>query len=142
MKRTSLIFILILTSNLFALENYIGFTPKEIIEELGSPSYVLSQRGDREEEDDVLFFYDNRVYVYFNQNRVWQIRVDEKFTGSVLQLKIGDDKSVILEILGEPLEKKENSFIYRRPDRGYPLILRVYFSGDKLNDIYVYRGDY
>jgi hypothetical protein len=142
MKKIFLIFILALTSSLFALENYIGFTPKEIIDELGAPSYVLSQRGERTEEDDVLFFYDDRVYVYFNQNRVWQIRVDQSYTGSILNLNLGDDKSVVLELLGEPLDEKDNSLIYRRPDKGYPMILRIYFSGDKLNDIYFYRGDY
>ncbi len=142
MKKTLLILILVHTNSLFALENYIGYTPKEIIEDLGAPSYVLSQRGERTEEDDVLFFYDNRVYVYFNQNRVWQIRVDQNFTGSILQLKLGDDKSTVIELLGEPLDENDNSLIYRRPDKGYPLILRLYFSGDKLNDIYFYRGDY
>jgi len=116
--------------------------PVEVIKEFGSPNYVFTQRGERAEEDDVIFFYDNRVYLYFNQNRVWQIRADSKYEGSILKLKLGDDKSVVNELLGEPHEIKDNSYIYRRPDRGFPLILRLYFLGDKLNDIYLYRGDY
>lgn len=142
MKKSFILILFILTNTLFALDNYIGFTPKELINELGAPAWVLPQRGDRAQEDDVMFFYNERIYIYFNQNRVWQMRVDESYTGTVLKLKLGDDISVVREILGEPLEERENSFIYRRPDQGYPVILRLYFSGEKLNDIYMYRGDY
>lgn len=142
MKKILLLLALIQTGDLFSIDNYIGYTPKEIVTELNAPDYVLSQRGDRPEEDDVIFFYNNRLYIYFNENRVWQMRVDEQFSASVLNVKIGDKRSVVKEILGEPLEERENSYIYRRPDKGYPVILRVYFSGDIVNDIYLYRGDY
>lgn len=142
MKKTFIILIFVITQSLFSLDNYVGFTPIEIVEMLGAPSNLLSQRGERAEEDDVLFFYDSRVYIYFNQSRVWQMRVDELYEGSILNIKIGDEKDVVLEEFGEPIEEKDNSYIYRIPDNGYPLILRIYFDNDKVNDIYLFRGDY
>lgn len=142
MKKTLIILLLLITSNLFCVDKYLGLTPKEIIQEIGSPKYVLAERGNRSQEDDVVFFYENRIYVYFNQSRVWQLRVDDKYSSDILGLHMGDTKEKIVEVLGSPIEELEDSFLYIRPDRGYPVTLRVYFLENKLDDIYIYRGDY
>lgn len=142
MKKILLILLTITTFSVFSLDQYIGFTPTEVIETFGAPEYIYTERGAREEEDDIIFFYNNRVYVYFNQNRVWQLRVDVNFKLDVLNIKIGDSKTRVKEVLGDSYKEYDNSTLFRRPDAGYPLYLRVYYVNDKVNDIYLFRGDY
>ncbi len=127
---------------LFSYEEKLGFTPTELINTLGAPQNVYTIRGGSPEEDDVLFFYKNSIYAYFNQNRVWQIRLDKNSSETFLGFGSGATEDEIVEILGEPEKIVENSYFYRRPDRGYPVILRLYFENNKLSDLYIYRGDY
>lgn len=142
MKKILMGLILLLSPTLFSLENLIGYTPDRVIETLGAPDYVQVIRGEEEKEDDVLFYYNNSVYIYFNGNRVWQMRVDKNYSDIILRLKLGNSRTYVRSLLGEPLDEKDSSYIYRMPDQGYPLILRLYFTEDRVDDIYLYRGDY
>lgn len=138
-----LLLILFLTSfSVFTLDQYIGLTPAEVLDTFGPPDYLYSERGQREEEDDIVFFYNTRLYIYFNQNRVWQLRVDKEYSMDVLDIKIGDSLKVVKDFLGEPYKEYEDSSVYRRPDAGYPLFLRIYYIDNMVNDIYLFRGDY
>lgn len=142
MKKIILTFFILSVINIYSYEELIGSTPGELIEKIGAPEHVYAERGKTYSEDDVVLFYKNRLYVYFNKNRAWQVRADEKFTDKFLELKIGLTLDETKQLLGEPMEILGNSLIYKRPDRGYPVFLRLYFKGEKLDDIYVYRGDY
>lgn len=142
MKRVILVLLITVKTVIFSLDEYIGFTPTEVIDVFGAPDYMYTERGDREEADDIVYYYNNRLYIYFNQNRVWQVRADGKFELDVLNVRMGDNRSTVIEILGEAYKTYEDSILYRRPDKGYPLFLRIYFSQDKVNDIYLFRGDY
>lgn len=137
------IFIL-LSLNIHALngDDYIGLTPEKLISNIGAPAQVLAQRGDVKVEDDVVFFYDNRTYFYFNQSRLWQVRFDNKYNGEILDIKIGSTREEIIEKLGEPIKEDSLSIIFKRPDKGYPVFLRIFLNQNKAEDIYFYRGDY
>lgn len=142
MKKILFILLISLSVTIYSLDEYIGYTPAEIIATFGAPDYIYSDRGAREEEDDIIMFYENRLYIYLNQNRVWQLRVDENFKDSVLKVNIGDKRDTVLEILGEPYKTYDDSTVYQRPDAGFPIFLRIYYNLDKVNDIYLFRGDY
>ncbi|MBN2617524.1 MAG: hypothetical protein JXR64_04355 [Spirochaetales bacterium] len=142
MKKYCLVIFSLLGVSIFSFDNYIGFTPKEIVNQFGSPDFVYTLRGSRPEEDDVVFFYDSRLYIYFNQNRVWQLRVDEQTPFEINGIKMGDSKEKVSSILGEIYEEKEDSLVFKRPDAGYPVYIKLFFSGAGVNDIYMYRGDY
>lgn len=142
MKKIILSIIILTAVNIYAYENLIGSTPEQLIEKLGAPEHVFVERGKSDTEDDVVLFYKSRLYVYFNQNRAWQVRADERFSDKFLDISIGTTTEEVKKVLGEPADVVEGSLIYKRPDRGYPVFLRLYFKNDKLEDIYVYRGDY
>lgn len=142
MKKILLILLITISSYIYSFEKLIGSTPGQLVESFGSPDFVFVERGKSTPEDDVVFFYNSRLYVYFNQNRAWQVRLDEKFKDKVIDIKIGDDIESIISVLGAPKDTIQNSIIYHRPDRGYPVFMRLYFKNEKLDDIYFYRGDY
>lgn len=127
---------------IFSLDQYIGLTPNEVVAEFGAPDYVYSERGESQDQDDVIFFFDNRIYVYFNQNRAWQLRVDSKYENDILGVKLGDNIDNVKSILGEPYKIYEDSLLYKRPDAGYPVYVRIYYENSKVNDLYIFRGDY
>ncbi len=124
------------------LENILGSTPEGIIDTLGSPKFFIPIRGEEESDDDVLLFYENNLYVYMNESRVWQVRVDRSYLGFFVGLEIGLTREGVIEILGTPFKDEIEYLIYKRPDRGYPVFLRTYFVDNKVDDIYIYRGDY
>lgn len=134
----------IFSFSLFAVnaEQFIGMTPEKLISKVGAPDQVLVDRGGVQVEDDVVFFYNNRTYFYFNQSRLWQVRYDKKFGGDIINFKIGSTKEEIIESLGEPLKEDTFSITYKRPDKGYPVFLRIFLKDNKAEDIYFYRGDY
>lgn len=157
MKKIVLLFIILFSNNLYSseslttspmelevidYEDLLGSTPHTLITSLGSPDYIYSERGNDLKDDDVVFFYNKRLYIYFNNNRAWQVRLDREFTEKVADISIGDDLDTVLNTLGDPIETIENSIIYTRPDQGYPVFMRLYFKNKKLDDIYFYRGDY
>lgn len=142
MKKIIFTITILVAVNIYGYENLIGSTPEQLIEVLGAPEHVFVERGKSDSEDDVVLFYNSRLYIYFNQNRAWQVRADEKFKDKFLDISIGATLEEVKKILGEPAEVVGGSLIYKRPDRGYPVFLRLYFKSEKLEDIYVYRGDY
>lgn len=144
MKLYWTLILVIISFNLFSLswDDYIGMTPKSLIESIGSPDQVLTERGGHKKEDDVVFFYPDRSYYYFNLNRIWQVRFDKKYEGDILGFKIGETRESIVELLGEPIKEDVYSIIYKRPDKGYPVFIRIFLVDNKAEDVYFYRGDY
>jgi hypothetical protein len=121
----------------------------------GFPDAVFAVRGDAPWQDDVVFRYSQGYSFFWYKDRVWQIRFDANYKGSVLGLIKGDPKSKALSLLGKPLFQTEDSLVFEMPDRGYPVRLRVVFAarGDpkpdvpepddaKASDFYLYRADF
>ena len=142
MKNAFIILMTLVSTTIFSLDEYIGLTPSEVVENFGAPDVVYSERGLEEHEDDVIFFYNNRVYAYFNNNRVWQLRVDSLYESLLEGIGIGSSSSAVKDALGEAYKVYEDSAVYRRPDAGFPIYLRVYYLNDKVSDLYLFRGDF
>jgi hypothetical protein len=130
-------------------EDLIGLSPKEIIKIMGSPDSIYPFRGQSQWQDDVIFYYESNIYLFFYDNHVWQIRCDQRFKEKILGIAAGMKKSKVKEILGKPFYAGENDDIYLNPakitrlEKGFPVRLRlIYDQDDKVCDIYVYRGDY
>ena len=120
----------------------IGMKPREALAVLGPPNEIYPYRGREDWQDNVIFFYSNRLYLFWYNNRVWQIRLDGEYSCSAFGFTMGDAKEKILNIMGEPFAQDDRSFIYFLPDKGYPLKMRLFFQDEKLNDFYLYRGDF
>ena len=120
----------------------LGKTPGEVMDILGPPEELYAHRGDEIWQDNVVFFYSRRLYLFWFGNRVWQIRLDREFGGTFLTCSMGDSREKVIRILGDPFSEDERSLIYKLPDRGYPVSLRLFFKDVGLDDLYLYRGDF
>ncbi len=130
-------------------ENLMGMLPSGVLEIAGAPEAVYPMRGESQWQDDVIFYYPTNLYLFFYDNRVWQVRADHRFKGEILGLSPGMEKSRIRELLGKPYHEEENEEIYLNPagmtrlQKGFPVRLRLIFGENgELYDIYLYRGDY
>ncbi len=119
----------------------VGLTPAEALERLGAPAEVSAVRGEEAWQDDVVFFYPQHLYLFWYQNRVWQVRLDALYQGGFLGLAMGASRSAVRQALGAPMKELEDSVVYQLEERGYPVRLRLYFEEERLVDLYCYRGD-
>jgi len=124
-------------------QKLLGIKVKELVTLFGSPDEVLSHRGLKPEEDNVVFFYQNyRCYFFLYGSRVWAIRLDHKSSISLLGLKMAMLKQDVLASLKLPYQEVDNSLVFVLPEEVFPLRLRLYFENELLKDAYLYRGDF
>ncbi len=138
-----------LSANLFSesdthvpVDTYIGMVPEQVWEVFGPPSHIFSYRGDSAEEDDVVFYRDG-LYLYWFQNRVWQVRADINCKEAVAAVHIGDTLDSIIRKYPAVLLHTEETVLLEINRDVFPLRLRLEIGNDKkVQDIYLYRGDY
>ena len=127
----------------------LGMHPADIFETLGPPDEIYPLRGENNWQDDVVFYYNNNLYLFIFKNRVWQIRADYRYQDKILGIKPGLTQEETIEILGRPFSAKEGEYIFLNPasltrlETGFPLRMRILYDTEKrISDIYLYRGDY
>lgn len=130
-------------------EKLLGLSPSDIFQILGPPESVYPMRGKLEWQDDVIFYYSTNLYLFFYDNRVWQVRGDYRFEGNILGITPGMEKLKTRELLGKPVSEEEGEDIYLNPakmtrlEKGFPVRMRLIFDQDsRVSDMYLYRGDY
>ena len=126
---------------LLDLPALIGLTLVEAHQGLGVPAEVYTLRGRTAEQDDVVFYYANHLYLFWFENRVWQVRADRRFSGKVFDLSMGAARERVIEALGRPVLEYPDSLVFHIEDRGYPIQARLYFDEEGLADVYCFRGD-
>jgi len=119
----------------------LGMTLQETYAVLGIPKKVFPIRGEEAWQDDVVFDYDG-LYVYWFENRVWQVSIDAGYDESVYGLVIGSSMDGVVTELGNPFHIGGSELIYLLRDRGYPVRVRLCFSEKRLTDVYIYRADF
>ena len=124
------------------LAGIIGMDLDTAFRKLGPPAEVFAVRGEQAWQDDVVFYYERSFYLFWYQNRVWQVRLDQRYPGEFFALKMGLAKEEVAARIGKPLKDLQDSFLYNLEDRGYPLRLRIFFEQGLLSDLYCYRGDF
>jgi hypothetical protein len=124
------------------LQEMLRMVPLEVIHHIGVPSEVYPLRGETPEEDLVVFYYDDYLYVFFYENRAIQFRIDHRSERTFLGLKMGMDVTEIILLLGNPMKTLNGSLVYSLRDQGFPVRLRLFIEDDRLKDLYLYRGDY
>jgi len=123
------------------LPELVGLNLAEALERLGAPAEVSAVRGEEAWQDDVVFFYPQHLYLFWYQNRVWQVRLDARYEGRFRGLAIGASRAEVVEALGAPMKELPDSLVYQLEERGYPVRLRLYFEEERLVDLYCYRAD-
>jgi len=120
----------------------IGLTLNEAFSKFGNPAEVFPIRGESEETDNVVFYYNSHLYLFWYKNRVWQIRADNRFEGKLCGISPQMTFKKVKEILGRPFASDEGSYVFLYTEADYTVKIRVFISDQKVEDIYVYRGDY
>lgn len=120
----------------------IGMDPAEAFRRLAAPDRILSLRDETPEGDDVVFFYRDSCYLFWADQRVWQVRFDENSRFSWRKIGPGSGREDIRRILGEPYARAEDWDIFLIPDQPWPLRLRIFYRRGAAIDFYLYRGDY
>jgi hypothetical protein len=125
------------------LTSWLGMTISEVHQLLGSPEGLFPYRGRSEDEDNVIFYYPDHFYIFWFQDRVWQVRVDDRWIGSLDGVKMGMSLTEVLALWGKPINDRDPQPTWTLPDRGYPVRIRLYFDElDRLFDLYIYRSDW
>lgn len=120
----------------------IGMDPPQVFAALGAPGEIFSWRGAVPAEDDVVFFYPDFRYVFWFQSRVWQVRFDHRYVGTVLGYSPGMSRWEAMAA-GQGRLQEAGGSLYLTLDGGrYPLRVRLVLSDDRVTDIYLYRSDW
>lgn len=125
-----------------SLASLLGMTLKEAADAFGPPEQVFPVRGAQPWEDDVAFYYRDHSYLFWFRDRVWEVRVDRRFAGMAIGVRMGETRATVEEALGRPFHVGSDSEIFILPNRGYPVRARLFFTAGRLSDLYVYRGDF
>lgn len=147
MKRVLFLpFLLVFTSPLWAQSQavnsderlaLVGIRLTELIERFGTPSAVLTARGNELWQDDVVFQYAHGDF-YIYRDRVWQVRL-----ASACGISNGDRKAVASLVLGEGAEDRGDHLLLPVNGKDWPLMLRVNLnSTGQVSAIYIYRPDF
>ncbi len=120
----------------------IGMDPSSALQAFGPPREIFPFRGAEEGEDNVVFFYDDYLYIFWFRSRVWQVRFDRRFDGEVLGLRLGMTREQVERASTRVLISEGDSLYVDVAGAGYPVRVRLVFDSDALSDIYVYRSDY
>jgi hypothetical protein len=99
-------------------------------------------RGGSDAEDDVVFFDGQSLYLFWFQNRVWQVRFDRRFDRRVLGLAMGMCRAEVEAACAAPLAGAGDSLYFDVSGCPCPVRVRLVFDADGLADLYVYRSDW
>ncbi|WP_319561531.1 hypothetical protein [Marispirochaeta sp.] len=146
LKFTVLFFLfstLLLIAETVEYSSWIGMGPAEAYEAFGPPSHIYVHRGESPEEDTVVFYREG-LYLFWFENRVWQVRADRTSSAVLGGIRIGDTADRVTALLGKALHSGIDGSQYYEIHRGaYPLRLRVLYGPDStVDDLYLYRGDF
>jgi hypothetical protein len=110
---------------------------------LGAPQQMFTWRGTDAQRDNVVFYYSGSLYLFWYRDRVWQVRFDRRYTGSVLGLTMGMYRDLALStIAGRPTVVNGSSLYVDIEPSPFPLRARLVFENDFLTDLYLYRSDF
>ncbi len=120
----------------------VGMDLKTATDSFGLPQSMFSFRGSAADRDDVVFYYSNHVYLFWFHDRVWQVRYDMRFSGSVFGVTLGTPREQIQADFSRPLLPLDDSLYFDVDTAGYPVRVRLVFAYGCLSDVYVYRSDF
>lgn len=120
----------------------VGQMLPRVLENRGVPLRMFPLRGEESWMDDVVFFYDDYSYLYWYEDRVWQIRFDYRYASAIAGVRMGMNLDEVSSILGPPRYMGNSSLYYDLVDPGYPLRARFVFEENILKDVYIYRSDF
>ncbi len=120
----------------------IGMDPPTLLATLGFPQQLLTQRGEAADQDNVVFFYPDCRSVFWYQNRVWQVRFDRRYIGTIMGYRIGMHRGVAEAVAPGRLEANGDSLYLTIDTLRFPMRLRLVLADGAVADMYLYRSDF
>lgn len=120
--------------------SWLGLTPPSAYSALGAPAEVFPLAVD-ENRWQVVHFYPDHSYLFFYQNRVWQVRLDKLWTAGFQGITMGMRREAAEATLGPPLARGEAWSVWALPYQTFPRKIRLVFTEGLLTDAYLYRSD-
>lgn len=123
--------------------SYLGMTIDQVQDKFGSPSQMFVYQGEEDRNGSVVFYFQDSFYLFWADDRVWQLRMDDRFADPEQVSLKGQSRQLILAEWGEPLLQNDSMILYDLPDADFPIRCALYFSeADTLIDLYLFRSDY
>lgn len=119
---------------------WLGLTPESAYRERGAPTEVYSLAVD-DAHWHAVHFYADHSYLFWTLNRVWQVRLDKLWTGTLLGIAMGSPRAEVELTLGEPLARGDTWSVWNLTYQTFPRRLRLVFTDGILADAYLYRSD-
>lgn len=136
----------IMAFNLSEPVSFLGAEISDLFSAEQIPQEIFPNRGIEPDEDNVVFYYRGGFYLFLYKNRVWQVRYDRTSEELPLDLIIGEGRSYLLTRLMEeemiPLSSDDDSVTFQLLESPWPVRMTLYFSEDRLDDLYIYRADF
>jgi len=124
--------------------SWLGLTPPEAFAQRGAPSEVFPLSVDAQRWQ-VVHFYPDHSYLFWNQNHVWQVRLDKLWAGPLgpfaPAVAMGAARADVEAALGVPQARGDGWSVWPLPHQGFPRKLRLVFTDGVLTDAYLYRSD-
>lgn len=120
----------------------LGMTPRQAIQFFGAPQSMYIQPGPADWQQDIVFYYLDHSYLYWFNDRVWQIRFDRRHPEPIYGVSMASSLSQVRNQLGEPLVEDETQLIYPLVERGFPIRARFIFEENRLIEVFIYRSDF
>ncbi len=121
--------------------DYIGLDLEKCYLELGVPVSIDCSRGERPIFDDVFMFHSSGFYSFWYDNHIWQLGFSLSYKESIFGIKMGSSLYSTLNHFGVPFSKTESELFYRLSSTNFPLMMRLIFRGNILEELYIYRAD-
>lgn len=118
----------------------LGMTPVQVLQSKGAPEQVFPLAVDASRWQ-VVFFYADHTYLFWDANHVWQVRLDHEWNGSLLGVTMGMSRTDVENTLGKPQAQGETWAVWPLPYQAFPRKIRLIFVNGVLSDAYLYRSD-
>jgi len=119
---------------------WLGFTPEAAYRDRGAPSEVFPLAVN-DTLWQVVHFYPDHTYLFWTANRVWQVRLDRLWAGTLSGVTMGMPRADAEALLGEPTVRTDDQSLWNLPYQTFPRRLRLVFVEGLVADAYVYRSD-
>jgi len=119
---------------------WLGLTPPGAYAAKGAPAEVSALAVD-EKRWQVVHFYLDHSYLFWTSNRVWQVRLDKLWTGTIRGVAMGAARTDVETAWGQPLARGDTWSLWNLPYQTFPRRVRLVFTDGVLTDAYLYRSD-
>jgi len=120
--------------------SFVGMMMADLLEQLGPPRSVITERGIEVWQDDVVFQY-NGADFYIYRDRIWQVKL-----ASTHGVSNGDRKPAVMLILGSNAQDMGDHILLPITGRNWPMMMRINFSNSGntgvVSAIYIYRHNF